>query len=105
MPLHPATDQIQLVDQTKSAPAVDEELTVTLHGAQASPDSLGVRLAVDFQAFADLAVIEWVFRFREQLQYQLPAGDGVVVFIGFALGVRIFGRPAGGGAPPLFFSV
>src|SRR3569833_1265782 len=89
-----AADQIHLLSQTVIALAIDDELAVALHGAQAAAQGLEVFLGGEAEGRGDLFERFGPALLGQVFQDEFAAGDGLGVFLRLALVKGVFGRTA-----------
>ena len=93
MPLNPSGDQVQFVDWcVGTAPRVDH-LTVTLHGAQTSAQSLDTFFVLQPELLLQLGARRRRAPILQQLKDQLATGNGVVILFCFAPRLRVHLTP------------
>ena len=86
---HPPGDQIALVDQAEGVATIAHQLAVANHRTEATLQRRQVIVGGQVKDLGNLGELHRRPMLGQGLQDELPARDGVVVFLGFALLVRI----------------
>ena len=86
---HAPGDQVALINKAKGIAAIAHQLTIAHHGAEATLQRREVVVGGQVQNLGDLGELHRRSMLRQGLEDELPARDGIVVFLGFALLVRV----------------
>ncbi len=86
----PPAHQIHLAHQAVAAAAVEVQLAIALHGTQTPAQGLELLFALEAEGLGDLLAVHRRAGLLQQRHDELPAGDGIFVFLRLARLVGIF---------------
>ncbi len=89
---HPPLDQLRGIDGLVGAIAGLEDLPVAFHGDHPPPHRFSLFLVLEAQKPAHVLVSQRLAMGSETLEQKFTAGNGLIVIIGFALGVGVFAQ-------------